>query len=483
MKPILILPALTFLSWICTVGSSQAQLTINYDFASGANVPDGFGQLSDVKTLGGLSGLTSFSGVVTRLNLANANENGPMYLGDLYSSLTFGTSEESQRIAVLLNRAGRNNTDAFGSSLSSFNVTLAESASTNVWGTTSSTGTYQADGRLGVNPASAGVAFAAGSNGLTALNGSQLASNRVSLLVADFSQGGTATLAGWGVSVTGTAASSGTFTPGAKASISDTGSGATNTVGATLNTTGADSGALVVNFAGSTTFSGGVTGSGGLTKTGTGTLTLGGVNDYTGATSVTDGKLVMTSTTGSSPVTVSGSGVILATGTTATIGSSLVVGNGAILAVGDAANASTANATVTGATTFNNGSIFSWDINSAGTSYDKLVSSNLVDGNTVGGAIFRIVAADSTFANTFWKSNQTWTDIFTTNGFAAIDNWATIFGNSVSVVNSNFGSITPVDGLFSVSGSTLTWTAVPEPSSALAGLLIAAGLLRRRRVA
>ena len=31
------------------------------------------------------------------------------------------------------------------------------------------------------------------------------------------------------------------------------------------------------------------------------------------------------------------------------------------------------------------------------------------------------------------------------------------------------------------SGNTLTWSAVPEPSSALAGMLLAAGLLRRRR--
>jgi uncharacterized protein (TIGR03382 family) len=37
-------------------------------------------------------------------------------------------------------------------------------------------------------------------------------------------------------------------------------------------------------------------------------------------------------------------------------------------------------------------------------------------------------------------------------------------------------------GSFSFNGSTdLTWSAVPEPSSALVGLLVSAGLLRRRR--
>ena len=36
-------------------------------------------------------------------------------------------------------------------------------------------------------------------------------------------------------------------------------------------------------------------------------------------------------------------------------------------------------------------------------------------------------------------------------------------------------------GQFSFTSNTLNWTAVPEPTSALAGLLITAGLLRRRR--
>ena len=39
------------------------------------------------------------------------------------------------------------------------------------------------------------------------------------------------------------------------------------------------------------------------------------------------------------------------------------------------------------------------------------------------------------------------------------------------------------EGRFTITGTELRWTAVPEPSGTLAGLLVAAGLLRRRRVA
>jgi autotransporter-associated beta strand protein len=220
-----------------------------------------------------------------------------------------------------------------------------------------------------------------------------------------------------------------------------------------------------------------------ITKNGASTWELNGLNTYVGPTAVDGGKLRVTNSIGSSAVTVSGSGTILASDAVATIGRSLIVNSGAILAVGDAANATTATATVNGATTFNNGSIFSWDINATGDAYDKLVTTNVSgQASPTGDAIFRLVAADASFADTFWDTTQTWNNIFTTDGSAAIANWAAIFGNTVSVVNSSFASITPAGGSFSLSGSTLTWTAVPEPTTALAGLLITAGLLRRRRI-
>ena len=459
--------------------SARADITLNYNFTSAATVPDGFGQLSDVKTLGGLSGMTEINNVVTRLNLSTSNVNDPMFLGDLYSSLTLGTSSEAQRIAVLLNRPGRDNTSAFGSGLSSLDVTLDDStAGTHVWSTTSSTGTYSSDGRLGVNPNAAGVAFASGSNSLTVLDGVTLASNRVSLLVADFSQGGTATLAGWGVSVTGTAATSGTFTPGANASISDSGPSPT-TVGAILNTTGASGGSLMIDLAGTMTFSNGVTGSAGLNKAGAGTLVLEGVSNFNGATTVTAGKLTITGAIATSSVLVSSGGTLagessdggLTNGKVSAITLSGGSGTGGILAPGNG-TAGDLGALYGTSLTWNGAteSTFSqmlFDLGSSNAS-DKLELSGAMTKGT--GSIF-----EWDFGNT-GVLNSTYTLVTALGGFGI---GATLFDP---------GDFTPknlasgVTGSFSISGNNLQFTTVPEPTSAVVGLLIGAGLLRRRRV-
>jgi autotransporter-associated beta strand protein len=231
--------------------------------------------------------------------------------------------------------------------------------------------------------------------------------------------------------------------------------------------------------AGNTTVStAAISGSGSVIKDGAGTLTLSAANTYSGATFVEGGTMVVEESLGNSAVSVSNLGTILATDAAAAFGGTVTINNEAIFAVGG--NGSAGTATIAGNTTFKNGSIFSWDINNNGTAYDKVVGPSLSGELTEGDAIFRIVVEDSGFTNGFWATDQTWTDIFMVDGTNPIANWADLF--SVAVVDSDLDPLsTDSFGTFSVDGNTLTWTAIPEPTTALGGLLLGAGLLRRRR--
>jgi autotransporter-associated beta strand protein len=475
VNPMKRLSILLVLAGSLCLGALQAygQLTINYDFTPNVTVTDN-GQITQTKTLGGLSGLSTFADVDVRLNLTTQNAGDPMFLGDMYSTLTFGSTlaGETTRTAVLLNRPGRDNTNALGSSLSSLNVTLDDSAvHTNVWATTSSTGTYNSDGRLGVDPHAAGVAFnnADRNNTLTSLNGAHLPSNRVVLLVADTDPGGTATLTSWGLSVTGTAASSGTFTPGAGATLSDPGSGSVNNVGATLNVTGADGGSLLMNFAGSTTFSGGITGTAGITKTGAGTLTLSAAGTYTGNTTVNAGTLLVTNTTGSATgtgnVTVNGSGTLL--GGTGTISGTVTLGNvtpGAVINPGPAGANGTAGSVgtlTTGALTLTGANTLHIDASGTLTSnWDKLVANGVTLGAT--STLQLSIASGLTFAFGSQYILIDNTSLSAISGtFAGIAEGGTYTFDGYQFMASYLGG----------NGNDLVLTSVPEASTWLGGTL------------
>ena len=173
--------------------AAQAQLTFNYDFSINTNIAD-FGQLTDTRTLGGLS---VYNDVTVRLNLTSPDSGNPMYLGDMYSSLTRGGA--SGRTAVLLNRPGVDNMNPYGSMLTSFNATIDDSATHNVFYASSYYPTetrFQSDGRSGVDPYGSGVAFSPGARDatLSVLNDSMVNSDSFSLLVADTVSGGQARL-------------------------------------------------------------------------------------------------------------------------------------------------------------------------------------------------------------------------------------------------------------------------------------------------
>lgn len=235
-----------------------------------------------------------------------------------------------------------------------------------------------------------------------------------------------------------------------------------------------------------------------FTKAGTGSLNLGGNSTYTGTTAINAGTLAINGNQSAAAGAVSVSNALTRLIGTGTVGGDTTINSGAIHSAGgaianlDKIGKQTFNAT--GGLTYSSGSIFEWDLNAnkdtdlgnRGTDFDAVdVSGTLtVASEGITGAIFRVVLGSSVVSNAFWQQPQTWTNIFG-GGFSMS---GTGFNNSLLQVVNTAGvaydqsTLNPGYG-FSVSGTTLSWSAVPEPTNALAGLLITAGLLLRRRSA
>jgi fibronectin-binding autotransporter adhesin len=203
-----------------------------------------------------------------------------------------------------------------------------------------------------------------------------------------------------------------------------------------------------------------------VSKSGTGTMTMTSTHTYTGATTVSAGTLKVSGSIANSDVTVNGG--VLASGSTGTVGKIVTVNTGATFAAGDVGAVGTAN--VADDLNFASGSIFDWDLTTATNTYDKVTVADQL--NITTGAKFNVVSSTA-FTDTFWDTAHTWSDIF---GSLNIDNFTV-----ANFLYSGSATAPTAEGYFTVSGSSLTWTAVPEPTSALAGLLLTAGLLRRRR--
>lgn len=226
---------------------------------------------------------------------------------------------------------------------------------------------------------------------------------------------------------------------------------------------------------GSGTFSGLITnGPGGgalsIAKAGTGTETFLTANTYTGGTAVNAGKLLVSNTTGSGTgsgaITVANTGTVLGgTGIINAGSNAITVGSGAILLGGDGSAAS-GKLTVTGNLTMSSGSIIELALGASG-AHSTLTRA--------GGAW--------TFAN-----NQAFTFLLLGTQIGTYDNIITGLSGDPGgeanwrITNSGFTGSFHYDGAGNID---LTVTAVPEPTTWLAGFLALGtlGYSQRRRLA
>ena len=468
------------------VASGQAQITVNRSISVNQGVPDRGQYVSALQIAN--AGLATITDVNVGLSLGSAS-GSTMRLGQLYATVTVGTASEGSRTSVLLNREGVSNANAFGSALSFLNVTFDDSSATNIYNLTGGTGTYAADGRIGVNPFAAGVAYDVSqvTAGLSALNGAWR--DTWSLLVADTQGGNLARLNSWVLSITGTAASSGTMDVGQGGTLSATGAG-TQTIGATVTSTGSGASAISLGAASGQilNLTGGISGSGEFKKTGEGVLKIGNSSGFTGTLQVQGGKAVVDGTMNASSTVVVGNGAVV--GGAGTVGA-LQVASGGMIAPGN----SPGQLNVARNATWAGGASYEWEINnflgSAGTNWDFLNIAGALNITATSGSQF-LVDVVSLLANNspgvaagFNAFTNYSFDIATAAGGITGFDAAAFLLDTSGFANPMWPAGAAAGGSWSVSQSgnsiRLNYAAaIPEPSSA-ALMVVGLGALALRR--
>lgn len=254
-------------------------------------------------------------------------------------------------------------------------------------------------------------------------------------------------------------------------------------------------------------------GTGALTKSTAGSVTLSSDSTYTGNTVVQAGTLLLEGSFNNSPVITVGdvgsSGAVL--DVTAKSGLFEILGGQTLKGIGTingdltvsgthAPGNSSGVQTVTGKADYLSGSIFDWELsrNTVDQGLGTVGSPYVYDQVLVGGAM---TVADTAVLNIVLKtstdSNSAVSDVLFSDGFwdqprqwpvfVGATSYNGLFTLSVSVDSGDqpYTSAAPPtmwpSGGFSYSGGNVYWNPVPEPTGLVAGLLLGAGLLRRRR--
>ena len=215
-----------------------------------------------------------------------------------------------------------------------------------------------------------------------------------------------------------------------------------------------------------------ITGGGNLELRG-GPLVLNADNSYLGTTKVEGGILEVNGdqSAATGAVTIASGAKLAGSGT---VGGAVTIKPDGVYSPG--VDGEVGHQSLSSGLTFNFDSIFEWDLNenSIASGFDTVsVNGDIAVSNTR--TVFNVVFGDAVdMEDAFWSTPY------------VVREWsmASIFGEAFS--SGAFQIVETSDdvssyGSFSIDGTNLTWTAVPEPSSAVAGLLLGAGLLRRRR--
>lgn len=209
-----------------------------------------------------------------------------------------------------------------------------------------------------------------------------------------------------------------------------------------------------------------ISGTAGLNKTGAGVLRITGNNTYAGNTSITEGTLLVTNSTGSatgtSTVSVTGAGKL---GGGGIISEAVTIGSGATLAAGNSVGTLTV-----GGLTLNSGSLSIVEFNGSANDLVSVIGSN---GLTINGGALTLLAEGTSDPA-----------VFTANGTYHLFQYVGALGGAftnLSVANPQ-GGVSYSFGTSTVSGQKYVdlIVSVPEPTAAV-GLAVMSSIFCLRR--